>query len=280
MVSEKQKRGVLPRVKRPLSFFKKMTKTSQKINKPLKFTLTIAISLFFIQIIADRAWASEITPDAVIELTNKDRMKLGVEILQENQILNTAAQKKLDDMSKNGYFAHTSPKGVEPWHWFDMAGYDYLYAGENLAINYKNVEDQEQAWMNSTTHRKNILNPKYADIGVAVGTVKIDDRESLIVVQMFGKQAVGNSLPESVPMVKDKENPEFAEVKSAEISEEVPSEKQLLSLQPGKGNVPVMSPKYSTSSMVVMLSMGAFLIAMAADILVAYRKRQEEGIMV
>ena len=56
-------------------------------------------------------------------------------MLAKSDMLQEAAEKKAQDMIENNYFAHTSPQGKTPWHWVEESGYDYRYAGENLAIN-------------------------------------------------------------------------------------------------------------------------------------------------
>ena len=89
-------------------------------------------------------------------------------------------------MIKNNYFAHTSPAGIAPWHWFDENKYDYKYAGENLALGFSSVESEHQAWMDSPTHKKNILNPNFKEIGIAVGKGTIDNNLVTIAVQEFG----------------------------------------------------------------------------------------------
>src|SRR5665647_2242235 len=129
------------------------------------------------------AFAGGISSGEVITLANESRAIAGLSILTENKDLSLAATEKANDMINNDYFAHTSPTGVDPWHWFKNAGYNYKYAGENLAVNYTNAKDQDTAWMNSTTHRANILNPQYQDIGVAVVAGKIGGKETLVTVE-------------------------------------------------------------------------------------------------
>jgi hypothetical protein len=132
------------------------------------------------------AQASDITPEKVVELVNQDRISQNLPSLQMNDLLTRAAQAKVDDMRQEGYFAHTSPMGVTPWHWVQESGYEYHFAGENLAIRFTDAEEQERAWMASVKHKENILNPKYRDIGVAVEKTIQNGKESIIVVQMFG----------------------------------------------------------------------------------------------
>ena len=50
-------------------------------------------------------------------------------------LLSAADDEKADDMAAKSYFAHTSPEGIDPWHWFAQVGYKFTYAGENLAVH-------------------------------------------------------------------------------------------------------------------------------------------------
>jgi len=149
------------------------------------FVEMVAIAVMFF-IFAMPILASEITPAKVINLVNIAREKEGLMPLGQNETLAKIANDKLNDMIENHYFAHTSPVGRTPWHWFEKEKYDYQFAGENLAINYTSAEEQQKAWMKSPTHRKNILNPDYKEIGVAFGAGEIDGEMALITVQEFG----------------------------------------------------------------------------------------------
>jgi hypothetical protein len=85
--------------------------------------------------------SSAITPENIIDLTNQTRRSLDLPELKTNTKLMSAAQAKAEDMFLNGYFAHTSPTGVTPWYWFEVNGYDYRSAGENLAAHFHEAED-------------------------------------------------------------------------------------------------------------------------------------------
>ena len=92
--------------------------------------------------------------------TNKARAENSIQRVKISPLLSEAAQLKADDMAKKGYFAHTSPEGITPWYWLKKVGYEYIYAGENLAINFFESKEVVNAWMKSPTHRENILDKK------------------------------------------------------------------------------------------------------------------------
>ena len=127
--------------------------------------------------------------EEIVVQTNDLRSSLGLGQLKENPVLDNAAQQKLQDMIANNYFAHTSPTGVTPWHWIDINNYNYSYAGENLAIGFSTAQDTVSAWSKSPSHRENLVNPKYKDIGVAVAPAQIDGSSGFLVVQVFGTPA-------------------------------------------------------------------------------------------
>lgn len=138
-------------------------------------------------------FASSITPSEVIELTNQQRTRSGLDELVLNQELTQAALAKAQDMLSDQYWAHTAPDGVEPWYFMRQAGYDYQVAGENLARDFVNTEGMTAAWMASPTHRANIMNTKYQEIGIAVIDGKLEGYETTVVVQMFGRKKSGIS---------------------------------------------------------------------------------------
>jgi uncharacterized protein YkwD len=151
-----------------------------------KYLIEILAFAFVFFVCASPVLASQISADSVLKLVNKSRESAGLSDLSFNDHLMSAAQDKLNDMIKNDYFAHTSPAGINPWHWFEKDGYNYQYAGENLAINFTTAEDEHKAWMNSPAHKKNILSPNFDEIGIAVGAGEMDGQMSIIAVQEFG----------------------------------------------------------------------------------------------
>ena len=63
-------------------------------------------------------YSSEITPDKVWVLTNKERQKQDLPALQYNSILSESAAAKAKDMFAKNYWAHSSPNGESPWDFF------------------------------------------------------------------------------------------------------------------------------------------------------------------
>lgn len=131
-------------------------------------------------------FSSNITPEQVVEQTNQIRRSQGLPDLKYNSTLSAAAARKGQDMFANHYWAHVSPTGKTPWAFMTESGYRYRVAGENLARDFSNTPDMMQAWLNSPTHRANVLNDRYEEIGVAVLPGKLDSYETTLVVQMFG----------------------------------------------------------------------------------------------
>lgn len=132
-------------------------------------------------------FASDISVDQVVTYTNQERSNQGLQPLTLNSRLSAAALSKAQDMLDNQYWAHTSPKGREPWDFIKDADYLYQVAGENLARDFHTTPAMVKAWMASPTHKANILNGKYEEIGVAVVNGKLEGFETTLVVQMFGK---------------------------------------------------------------------------------------------
>jgi uncharacterized protein YkwD len=161
-----------------------------KIGLYKKTIYSIAILAIFFSCFSF-VYASEISRENIINLVNQSRTENQVGGLEENQSLDKAAEDKLGDMFKNNYFAHASPGGVSPWSWFEKNGYDYKYAGENLALGFSSVESEHKAWMESPTHKKNILNPNFKEIGVAVGKGMINNNLVTVAVQEFGSRFDG-----------------------------------------------------------------------------------------
>lgn len=162
---------------------------------------------------------ANIATNVLVDLANKNRIENKVPPLVRNTKLDTAATLKAEDMINNNYFAHFAPDGTTPWYFIKQAGYDFLYAGENLAINFDNENDVDTAWMNSETHRANLLNTNFRDLGIATKEGVHDGVNTIYVVQMFGSSPQKNVAEPKVdiPVKKVKiiqENKNFIAIKN------------------------------------------------------------------
>lgn len=154
----------------------------------VELLLFILPTLNFVNII-DTLNMGAVLPGVLSSLTNEKRQANNLPYLLESPTLSQAAQLKAEDMASKSYFAHTSPEGITPWHWFDRVGYEYSYAGENLAVNFTDSEEVTEAWMRSPTHRANIVGGAYREIGTGVATGMYKGREAIFVAQLYASPA-------------------------------------------------------------------------------------------
>lgn len=102
----------------------------------------------------------------VVRLVNDVRKANGLKPLLQDWQLSRVARYKSQDMRDLGYFSHTSPTYGSPFNMMKSFGISYKTAGENIAKGYSTPKAVVDAWMNSSGHRANILNPSYTHIGV------------------------------------------------------------------------------------------------------------------
>lgn len=162
----------------------------KKLNK-IKTSIMIAAFLFSFNLFIGFAHASEITSGNVLKLINNERASRGIPKLQENPDLDHAAVLKTKDMLNRNYFEHYA-YGLAPWDFIHISGYDYLYAGENLAMDFHTSEGMVNAWMNSAAHRDNILNPDFTETGLGVVKGEFEEngsyKSTVMVTNMFGRK--------------------------------------------------------------------------------------------
>jgi len=168
-------------------FFNKFLKSKVLLGFVIfVFVLRLSTSLIFVNFPSNIFFA-DITKSTLVTLLNQARQSYGLNTLTENTQLDQAAQLKAEDMVRNGYFSHTSPAGTTPWYWFSQSGYNYKYAGENLAIGFYDSQEVYTAWLNSPTHKENMVNPHYTEVGTAVLS-GFGGNDTIVVVQLFGSQ--------------------------------------------------------------------------------------------
>ncbi len=177
--------------------------------------IKVVVSILFI-FYPNLAYLSDVTPDKLISLTNQARQAQGLNTLVVNSKLTSAAQSKAQDMLKNNYFAHISPAGITPWKWIRDSGYSYIYAGENLAMDFVTAQAVHNAWIASSSHQANILSPNFKEIGLAVVCGSLKENETCVVVQTFGSQTLTQATKPTLAI--SPEIPPKKEVQPKEVS--------------------------------------------------------------
>lgn len=227
-------------------------------------------------------YAANISPSEVISLTNAQRAANGLSALTENSKLDSAALAKGNDMLAKGYWAHFAPDGTSPWSFFLSFGYKYRYAGENLARDFSNANDAVNAWMNSPTHRDNILNAKYKEVGIGVVEGNLSGADTTIIVQFFGAPLSGEP---SVPVAQAKgESATVAPTTKPVAKAATPKPTPVVTPTPSPSPSPTpsatpsivafsfVSPFQTTKGMALGVT-GVLLLVLSVDLIVVRRKR-------
>lgn len=226
-------------------------------------------------------YAANISPAEVIRLTNAQRQANGLSALSENSALDSAALAKGNDMLTKGYWAHFAPDGTSPWSFFLSFGYKYRYAGENLARDFGNANDAVNAWMNSPTHRDNILNSNYKEVGIGVVEGALAGTDTTIIVQFFGSPLSGApAIPlaqakETAATVKPIVKPKAVAVPTTPTPEPsvIPTPSPTPSPTPAQAASSVrISPFQSTKNISLGVT-GLLLLVLSIDLIVVRRKR-------
>jgi uncharacterized protein YkwD len=110
----------------------------------------------------------------VRQLVNTARASAGLSALTMHPLLHTSAQKYAEWMAQDRFFSHTDPDGRSSADRIRDTSYlqppcdcAYRYVtGENLAKNQRTAAEVMRAWMNSPTHKENILHPQFEEMGL------------------------------------------------------------------------------------------------------------------
>lgn len=224
-------------------------------------------------------YAANIPPSEVIRLTNVQRQANGLSALNENATLDSAALAKGNDMLAKGYWAHFAPDGTSPWSFFLSFGYKYRYAGENLARDFSDPSSAVNAWMNSPTHRENILNPNYKEIGVGVVQGSLAGADTTIIVQFFGSPLSGSP---AIPIAQAKEASTSAPSPKVEAQAGAPVPTPMAIPTPTPSPAPTPTPNaaalssispFQTTKGLSLGVTGLLLLVLSIDLIVVRRRR-------
>ncbi|MGL4757909.1 MAG: CAP domain-containing protein [Patescibacteria group bacterium] len=147
----------------------------------LVLLLTFAMTFLLLKV---NARSSTVTEHSILTKVNKLRLENKLPELVINNRLNIAAKTKAMDMKLSNYFSHNSPNNVRWSDFIINSGYSYTVAGENLAKGYFTTEDLMRDWVNSKTHKENIIYNEFVETGISVLDT---DNQGVLIVQVFGK---------------------------------------------------------------------------------------------
>ena len=106
--------------------------------------------------------------DEVVALVNDERWDNGqLPPLKAQSTLGGVSKAHSADMAQDNYVMHCDPDtGSLPWDRMSAAGYNWNYAGENIAAGYTSPAAVMEGWMSSSGHRENILSTNFRDVGI------------------------------------------------------------------------------------------------------------------
>lgn len=113
--------------------------------------------------------------ESVLTAINAARAKAGCAPLRMNSKLAAAAKSHARAMAEQNFFAHSGKDGSRLPGRIARQGYDYQSAAENIAAGQESPRKVVQDWLQSSGHRKNILDCKLSETGIAV-VYQSDDR--------------------------------------------------------------------------------------------------------
>ena len=90
------------------------------------------------------------------------------------------------DMAEHGYFEHRDLNGQSPADRVRAVGYREKLVGENIAYGPKSVEEAMKGWLDSPGHCENIMDPRFAEMGIAYAAGR-SGRHGLYWVQVFAE---------------------------------------------------------------------------------------------
>jgi len=123
----------------------------------------------------------------IFELINAERARRGLRPLAFNQSLDQMARIQAQNMAHFQKMAHVLPEARLPTL-ADRAhytGYPFGEIAENVALGYPGPEAVVRGWMNSSGHRRNILNSGVVETGIAIAR---SSAGGLYYCQVFGRR--------------------------------------------------------------------------------------------
>lgn len=148
------------------------------------------------------SYATQISVNDLLADTNDMRGLYNTSPLKLSQSLSSAAQAKANDMATRNYWSHATPEGNQPWIFVTNQNYSYQKLGENLAAGFADSQATIKGWMASEGHRKNLLDPTFAEVGFGFANnpdYAANGGPMTIVVAFYGR-------PSTAPVVASIDN--------------------------------------------------------------------------
>lgn len=205
------------------------TKTHAKVYWPYLPLIILLIGSLFLNVWqplqsnkpAALAYATEMSRSGLLTSTNNRRLAAGTTSLSLNSKLNAAAQAKANDMVTRDYWSHNTPDGNPPWVFIDAQGYSYIKAGENLAYGFSTSDATVTGWMNSPSHKENMLDTAYSEVGFGFANSPnfVGSGNATVVVAMYGAPVLAATTP---PPPEPVESP--PQTQNAQIQQSTPKQ--------------------------------------------------------
>lgn len=125
--------------------------------------------------------------EAMLARINQERAAAGVPPFTLNALLNAAAQSHAEDMLARSYYGHESPEGSRPRSRIEAQGYAAELVGENIARGPLSVDEVVESWLRSTEHRRNLLHPRFTELGIGLTVSHRAGNRTAVWVQAFGR---------------------------------------------------------------------------------------------
>src|SRR3989344_4042436 len=221
-----------------------------------------------------------ISESELLALVNQKRQEIGLAPLELNSALSDASRRKAADMLAKNYWAHFAPDGLtSPWEFIRAAGYSYVHAGENLAKGFTDSASTVNAWMDSQSHRDNILSGKYKDVGFAIVPGTLQGEETVLIVEMFGSQqtpALAAVAPAETVAIQEEKIPQVNVALETIEGEKKISESEPKNEPKQEENKVVVNPKIDvglTTRAISTVGLSFFAFAFMMDFVIIERKK-------
>lgn len=152
--------------------------------------LAVALIAACLPVVRTHAEADPFADDerirVLVQLSNRQRSRAGLEPLRVNRQLTRAAQTQAEQAVAQDKLAHVLPRAryPKPEDRLRAVGYSWSAFAENIAYGQRTAEAAVEAWMKSPGHKKNLLNRDYTEFGIGYA---MDGRGRPYYVQVFGR---------------------------------------------------------------------------------------------